>query len=213
MAELWVAAMRYTLPMRRAGVQFILLLLPLMLGANRAPAPATKPAAAPTFATTTRQQIAAILDNLQQSSDYPKAQKALESLFDQAIAYSLAKDVDVIRDVDFGLRMVNQLATAPEEKRGELLKFLRTNEALAHALVFLIHPRQNPRSVYLLLDRLRAARGAKLEEFSSLAAAICVVHDRPLEREMNENEVKSADPLAIFDYYAQNESRMFFGIR
>src|SRR6185436_6607356 len=42
---------------------------------------------------------------------------------------------------------------------------------------------------------------------------MCVVHDRPLKRHINENEVQAPDPLAIFDFYTQNESRMFFGVK
>lgn len=205
--------MRYIVLMLRGAFTAILMILPFVMAAGRAPAPATKPAAAPTLASTTRQQIATVLDELQQSSDYAAAHKSLAALFDQSIAYSLPKDVDVLRDVDFGLRMVSQLETLAPAKRGELLKFLRANENLARTVVFLINPRQDPRTVYLLLDRLRETRGKQLEEFASLTAAICVVQDRPLERAMNENKVKSADPLAIFDYYAQNEPRMFFGIK
>src|SRR5205807_3987797 len=42
-----------------------------------------------------------------------------------------------------------------------------------------------------------------------------VVHhgDKPLERHINENTAKGADPIEIFDYYVKNESRMYFGIR
>ena len=170
--------------MRRAVSAVFLLLLPFLVCAT-AKAPATKPSAPPTFAATTHQQIAAILDELQQSSDYPAAQKSLQALFDQAIAYSLPKDVEVLRDVDFALRMVSQLSSVPGEKRSELLKFLRQSDTLARTLVFLVNSRQDPKTVYALLERLRQSREGQLEQFASLAAAICVVHDRPLEREVN----------------------------
>src|SRR6266581_9241434 len=140
--------------MRRAVSAVFLLLLPLLVCAT-GKAPATKPAAPPTFAATTHQQIAAILDELQQSSDYPAAQKSLQALFDQAIAYTLPKDVDILRDVDFALRMVSQLSTVPGEKRPELLKYLRANDTLARTLVFLVNPRQDPKTVYALLERMR----------------------------------------------------------
>src|SRR4051812_16289769 len=104
--------------MRRGAHIAILMILPFLMAAGRAATPATRPAAAPTFASATRQQIAAILDELQQSSDYAAAHKSLAALFDQSIAYSLAKDVDVLRDVDFALRMVAQLETLAAAKRG-----------------------------------------------------------------------------------------------
>ena len=64
-----------------------------------------------------------------------------------------------------------------------------------------------------MLQTLREARGPLLEKYANLAAAICVVHARPLVRHINENQVKAVDPLQIFDFYVKNESRMFFGIQ
>ncbi len=64
-----------------------------------------------------------------------------------------------------------------------------------------------------MLDRLRQARGEQLNKYPTLAAAICVVHDRPLVRRFNENQARAGDPVAIFDYYVKNESRMAFGIK
>jgi hypothetical protein len=160
-----------------------------------------------------RQQVAAILDQLEKSGDFAKAHEDLSALFDQAIGYSLAKDVDLIRDIDFALRMVGQLEKAPDSRRVELLKFLRANDNAARALVFLIHPRQDPKTIYELFDRLREKRGKELDKFATLTAAISVVHDRPLKQRVNENTAEAPDPIAIFDYYRQNEARMYFGIR
>jgi hypothetical protein len=52
-----------------------------------------------------------------------------------------------------------------------------------------------------------------LEEYATLTAAICVVHDRPLSRRINENGAKSPEALAVFDYFVKNEKQMFFGIK
>ena len=52
-----------------------------------------------------------------------------------------------------------------------------------------------------------------MDAYANLVAAICVVHDEPLTRHVNENKVSSPDPLAIFDYYVANEKSMAFGIK
>lgn len=179
-----------------------------------AASPASKPAARPTFASIVREQIKTTLDNLQSSGDFPAAEKQLLSLLDQTIAWSLPKEIDLIRDADFALRLIRQLQSVPnKDRRLELLTFLRANDNLARTLVFLINPNQDPSTVYSLLDRLRQKRADQLDKFASLTAAICVVHDRPLERQINENEVRAPDALAIFDFYSRNESRMFFGLK
>lgn len=189
-------------------LSYIVLLLLVAAG------PATKPAAKPTFAASTREHIKKTLDELQTSGDFFAAADQLQTIFDQTVAYALPKDTDVIRDADFALRLVHQLRSVPDKtRRLELFKFLRANESLSRTLAFLIIPKQDPAPVYALLDRLREKRGEQLDKFASLTAAICVVHDRPLKRHINENEVNAPAPLAIFDFYTQNESRMFFGVK
>ncbi len=179
-----------------------------------AAAPATKPAAKPTFPLIVRDQIKKALDDLQSSGDFFVAEAQLQKIFNQTIAYSLPKDAEVIRDADFALRLVHQLRSVPDhDRRLELFKFLRANENLSRMLVFLINPKQDPANVYALLDRLRQKRADQLDKFASLTAAICVVHDRPLSRHINENEVHAPDPLAIFDFFTQNEPRLFFGVK
>src|SRR5882672_6607199 len=187
---------------------------PILLLILLAAAPATKPAAKPTFPNTIREQIKKSLDDLQSSADFPAAESQLQKIFDQTIAYSLPKDTDVIRDADCALRLVHQLQSVPaKDRRLDLFKFLRANEGLSRTLTFLIIPGQDPAKVYALLDRLHEKRPEQLEKFSSLTAAICVVHDRPLKRHINESEVQSPDPLAIFDFFTQNEPRLFFGVK
>src|SRR6476660_6829144 len=105
-------------------------------------APATKPAAKPTFAVVVREQVKKILDDLQTSGDFFAAEAELQKIFDQTIAYSLPKDADVIRDADYALRMVHQLRSVPDKGRLDLFKFLRSNESLSRTLVFLILPKQ-----------------------------------------------------------------------
>ncbi len=57
------------------------------------------------------------------------------------------------------------------------------------------------------------AHAAQLNDFANLAAAICVVHDRPFTRRINEHMTTAPDPVAIFEYYTTNEKLMLYGVR
>lgn len=157
--------------------------------------------------------IAARLDRLAGDGDFAAALADLNTIFDQVIAWAMPKDLDVFREAAFAVRLVSQLSQAPPGARMELLKYLRASDNLARTLVFLVRPGDRPADVYALLDRLRRERGAILDRYASLTAAICVVHDRPFERRVNENRVSAPDAVAIFDYYTANEARMNYGIR
>lgn len=157
--------------------------------------------------------ITARLDRLASDGDFAAATADLGGIFDQVIAWALPKDLDAFREAAFALRLTAQLAQAAPGTRLELLKYLRANDNLARTLVFLLRPEDRPADVYALLDRLRRHRGDVLDRYAALAAAVCVVHDRPFERRINENRLVAPDPPAIFDYYATNESRMNYGMR
>jgi hypothetical protein len=158
--------------------------------------------------------ITDILGKLADDHDYPAAKAALGALVDQVILFAPDERIDCVREADFALRMVSQLDRVPPEARDALLPFLRQHENLAQTLVFLIRPdAEGSKGVYRLLNELRQKRGEQLDAFANLAAAICVVHNRPLSQQVNENHADAIDPIDIFDYYVRNESRMFFGIR
>lgn len=159
-------------------------------------------------------QIGTILDTLKTDGDYATAIASLQGLFDQTILYAPADKVDAVREADFALRLVTQLNQVPAETRDALMPYLRQHDNLAQTLVFLIRQdRQRSAGVYELLDSLRQKRGDKLDKYATLAAAICVVHNKPRSIQVNENRATSADPIDLFDYYIKNENRMYFGIK
>ncbi|MFI5378746.1 MAG: hypothetical protein ACHRHE_05590, partial [Tepidisphaerales bacterium] len=169
-----------------------------------------KPAEYPQWA---RKQTAAVLDQLERDGDFATARETLADMFDQVIAWAPRSKLDPFRDAAMALRMVRQLEQAPADRRIPLLKYLRANPDLAATLVFLVGDSNKVESVYTLLDYLREKRSKQLASYPALAAAICVVHDRPLTVRINENTAKAGDPLAIFHFYASNESRLAVGIR
>ena len=150
-----------------------------------------------------REQITAALNVLEQFGDFEHAEAALQEQFDRVIASADHKDKELFRDAAFALRLVEQLKEADEATRLELLKYLQENEAIGSTLAFLIKPdRDDPAKVYSLLEKLRQRHGAKLDGFANLTAAICVVHEDPFRRRVNENSGQSPDALAIFEYFA-----------
>lgn len=159
-----------------------------------------------------RVRIAATLDKLQQTNDFAAAQQTLQGIFDQVIALAPARDIDLFVDAAGALRMVNQLEEFDPQRRIELLGFLRENPNLAATLAFLIQSDEKPAEVYAVLDRLRTERGKLLDRYATLAAAICVVHDRPLVPQAGEDPQKCPDALGTFDYFLVNERLMSFGL-
>lgn len=153
------------------------------------------------------------LADAQASGDLDSAVARLTTLFDQTIAWSKDTDLEPIEKADFALRLARDVQELPADQQADWLRYLKANPDLASTLVFLIKPEQKPARVFALLKKLRDARGPMLEKYANLTAAICVVHDRPLKRGINENSATAPDPLAIFDFYVANEPRMYFGIR
>ena len=155
------------------------------------------------------------LEKLERDGDFEGADRALSGVFDEACLYAPVERVDALREARFPLLLVRQLKNCEESERLGLLKYLRGHVQLAEAMVFLAHPAQNNKSIYHTLNVLRGQRcGMLAEQYASLTAAICVV---PLwevcAADQMSNTARSVEPVAIFDYYVQNERRMFFGVR
>ena len=180
---------------------------------------AAAPASAPTPAQkklplpqAVKAEIAGALDALEKDGEFDVAKEKLDAIFDRAVVMATPTQTEAIRDAAFARRLVRQVEQGPRETKLELLKFLRSNDDLARAMVFLVREEKCIKE-YALLDRLRRERPKQLNHYANLAAAICVVHEEPFERGINENKAKSADALAIYDYYVKHEGAMFFGIK
>lgn len=160
------------------------------------------------------ESIGATLDALEETGDFDAAESELTALFDHLITYASHREAEAFRLVSQHRRLVRQLREADASHRMMLLRYLRDNQRIMATLVNLIQPDvQEPAEVYSLLHRLLQKRGEELNHYATLAAAICVVHDRPLDMRVNENRAHAMDPLDIFDYFVRNESQMVFGVR
>lgn len=159
-------------------------------------------------------EVETILADVDRSGDFDAAVPLLGDELDRVATTADLADTDRFREAAFALRLVRQLSAAEDSSRRDLYAWLRARSDLAQTLAFLVREdAEKPAEVYALLDRLRLQRGARVEKYPELAAAICVVHDRKLTRRINENSATAADPVALFDYFVANERRMAFGVR
>lgn len=158
------------------------------------------------------------LGQLEIDGDFDAAAARVGATFDLAIASvpgGTEPERTVLRDCAFACRFVDLLADADPACRTDLTAFLLDNLDLARSVAFVTRSRsrQTRNATLAVLDRLRRERGSKLNTYATLAAAICVVHDRPVTMRVNENVARAPDPVHVFDYYATLEDRMFYGVR
>ena len=160
------------------------------------------------------EQIQAILHQAQTDLDFHAGAQRADALFDQVIAYADDHEPGAFTNAAGVRRLMHQLDRAKPAHPHALLTTLIDHPKLMHALVFLVQPDHDDLpGVYALLDRLSQHRPEQLDTYANLAAALCVVHDQPLTRHVNENTVQAPDPLALFDYYVAHEKKMLFGLR
>lgn len=157
-------------------------------------------------------RITETLDTLAQDGDFDKAGVSTLAILDNVIAYGAPNEPATLREAVFAERLVRLLGAAEDLDRAALLAFLRANPTLAGDLIFTINEQaENPAAIFALLDQLRDGREATLEKHAPLVAAVCVVHDVPLERRFNENVVSSPEPAALLDYFIRNADKMYYG--
>ncbi len=154
-----------------------------------------------------------ILDDLAESGDTAAAQQRARAFFAYVATHARQADTRSMVEAAYARRLTAQLAQVEPQARDTLLPYLRQHDTLARTLAFVIADGENPKPVFAMLDKLRAAYGDKPADYPSLTAALCVVHDAPLRRRVNENKVATEDPVALFDYYTTNENKMLFGVR
>ncbi len=154
------------------------------------------------------------LDQVAEDADFDAAVQRHAMILDQTIAFAPGSDKKTFRDAGFTLRLVDQLGKVKSVDSQMLLRQLREMPTFARALAFAIKPEiESPDEVYTLAHRMIRERGERIERYANLAAAICVVHDKPMTQRINENTARSADPVAIFDYFVASEERLLFGIK
>ncbi|MFN0132993.1 MAG: hypothetical protein ACKVW3_10785 [Phycisphaerales bacterium] len=176
---------------------------------------ADPPAKRESLAASVHQRAESILRLAADDGNLAKAAASAAALFDQVIARAPLRDPDPWIEAAWIARATSQLAGLPKEAQRPALALVKKHPNATRTLAMLVSPRDDTPRVYALLAALDSAHGIKVERFAPLTAAMCVVHDAP--RTLAANRGKPApvrmDPIALFDYYADNESRLLFSPR
>ncbi len=160
-----------------------------------------------------RSALERVMMQLRDSGELMDADREVTGLFDQAIIYAPNAEKKLFRDLAYSKRLIRFLQESLVAGNQDIISYLLNNPDFTRELVFGMRFGVDiPEQVMAIVMRLQQYRGKQLNTYATLAAAICLVHDRPMKRHIN-IVLTSPDPIALFDYYASNERRMVFGIR
>jgi hypothetical protein len=158
-----------------------------------------------------RDRVIVALDTLERDGDYSAAQRNLQDLFDQCAAYvPLPGSTNALERSDWALRMVSQLGAAPAATRRTLLPYLRQHRDLAEMVAFSLVAKDNAGEAYSVLDKLVQAFGEDVARHRTLAAAVCVVYDRPRPAGAfpSAKDRKLIDPVMVFGHFVRNYDKL-----
>ena len=185
-----------------------------------AKAPASKPATRPPVKaagnTTLAKKLAAeSMAGLLKGEDA----KEIETKLDAELV-RLAEEADPVGDVEafYAISSASRSAallsrTKDPAIRESLISAFKKTPRFMNELAMALNEKDDVEKVAALASKLWRAEGARLNEFATLGAAICVVHDHEVFEQANENKVVADDPLKLFAYFANNESRMPLGLK
>ncbi|MBV8780193.1 MAG: hypothetical protein JO353_02240, partial [Phycisphaerae bacterium] len=145
-------------------------------------------------------------------ASWSSSRNRVKAVFDIAIAFGGANDLDGFREAAFARRLLAQLQTLAPENRVDLLKYLRVHDELARTLAFSVRPGDHVQKTYQLINQWRKERAQQVDKLPNLAVALAIVRSRPLSERINENIAEAAPPRDVFDYYAGHESQMVLGL-
>ncbi|MGH7132621.1 MAG: hypothetical protein ACREJO_11805 [Phycisphaerales bacterium] len=174
--------------------------------------PATKPSGTPNRTASAKARLEAILAKLDETQDFRQAHADVAALWDHMVVYFPASETASFREVAQARRMIMQLMLVDKDARGGMLKFLRKSPNLTGALVFQVREGDNIPGVYGTLSKMRGATPTEahdklMEKYAGLTAAVCVVHDKPLKRAINEHMTTAPGPSEVFEFFAQSAEK------
>lgn len=183
-------------------------------------APAAKPGTRPPVKaagnTTTAKKLAAdSMAALLKGGDA----KEIETKLDAELT-RLAEEANPVSDVEafFAISSASRSAallsrTTDSAVRENLIAAFKKAPRFMSELAMALDQKDDLPKVAEMASRLWKAESARLNDFPTLGAAICVVHDREVFVQANENKVTSDDPVKLFGYFADNESRLPLGLK
>lgn len=177
--------------------------------------PAAQPAVAPKPFDPLLAKVRSTLDEAAAGGDLAAATATINGLWDWTCVNVPVENAEVFLEVGAAQRLMGFLPKYSGDKKA-VIKLLRASPRLMNALMFQIAGGEGdePGAVLTVLMRLSHKFPAKqLEEMANLTTAVCVVYDRPLIKQVNENEGKGPVASEAFEYYTKFEGRMVFSPR
>lgn len=155
------------------------------------------------------------------TGDPAAAQRDAYELFHWVIAYGdPERDGAAFRSAAIVVSITSHLARAPHVSVPSLATLMRQAPTFAARLAFISSAdakNHTPEMVCAFIHRLAESLGARapkvMEDYADFAAAVCVVHDTPRPRGVNENRVMPADGIEIFNYFLRHEKELAFDLR
>ncbi len=155
-----------------------------------------------------RERCAQILSSVTDKNSLRSAMGEMVALSDTLAGVAPRAQLDAI-GVSEGYRGALELISVSDEDPAALARAFAAHPEFAIELGLLYDIEHDDlKKVAALAARLMRDRPEDVGSYPALGAALCVVHDRPYTRDINENRVRSPDPIEIFDYFATNARRM-----
>tara|TARA_R110002072_G_scaffold42064_12_gene118172 strand:- start:124720 stop:126621 length:1902 start_codon:yes stop_codon:yes gene_type:complete len=195
---------------------FMLILTTLMLIVLCTPASAqSRRGRAPKvdqFTQDTITQSDAILASVSDQTTLNTALSQIGQLSDAVAARAGVRQFDAMAKSE-GVRSILMLINASRHREpGSVAQAFTQSPNFTKELGLLWNDQDNPSAVVRVAMTLMENRPEQVEQYSALAAAICVVHDQPqggaYKVRINENSPVSAGPLDIFEFFVKNARTM-----
>jgi hypothetical protein len=155
-----------------------------------------------------RARCTEILSSVTDKSSLRSAMGEMVALSDTLAGVAPRAQLDAI-GVSEGYRGALELISVSGEDPAALAQAFAAHPEFAIELGLLYDiERDDLKKVAALAARLMRDRSEGVGSYPALGAALCVVHDRPYTRDINENQVRSPDPIEVFDYFTNNARRM-----
>lgn len=165
---------------------------------------ACRTASADPFTDAVRARCEAILLKASEPKGITAALPEAQQLADFTLAWASDRQLVAVGWAE-GTR--NLLVASTQDRVTDLGALGRSPELCVELGLLLDHA-DRPGGAIALGERLVAERPDAVVAYPTLGAALCVVHDEPLTRRINENTVKAPDPVAIFDYFVRNAGQL-----
>ena len=169
------------------------------------------------------QQAAAHIDEIFATIEDPatlgSAYAQLNDLRDEVIARAGTRQFDAIVKVEGAAGILSILSRASNSADSLDLDLAQASELfIAHPQFMIelglqVRDEDHAEHILRIAIELMSERSAQVLRYPNLAAAICVVHDRPANApytvRINENNPVASSPLEIFDFFVNNAHTMY----